>query len=126
MEKDPTQASLVPVLKQQLTDLETKPPEQVGFDAAYEYSPTTGRVGYSKKVRLLENAADGKSIILVDNAVLVVEGLGTESYASGKFFGIEQALLVGAQRTDYVFRGQSKKCYDAQVVDLEAALKGKK
>lgn len=126
MDKDPTQASLVPVLKQQLADLESKSQEQVGFDAAYEYSPTTGRVGYSKKVRLLENAADGKSIILVDNAVLVVEGLGTEAYASGKFFGIEQALLVGAQRSDYVFRGQAKKCYDAQVVDLEAALKEKK
>jgi hypothetical protein len=111
-------------LKQQLAELERKPPEQVAFDAAYKYAPATGLVGYSKKVRLLENTADGKSIVLVDNAVLVLEGLGTGDYASGKFFGIEQAILVGAPRPDYLFRGQPKKCYDAQVVDLEALLKG--
>lgn len=125
MEQDAAQASLLPVLRGQLTDLASKPAEFVAFDAAYEYSPTTGRLGYSKKVRLLENMPDGKAIILVDNAALVLEGLGTEHYAPGKFFGIEPAILVGAARADYLFRGQPKKCFEAQLVDLDALLKAK-
>ena len=72
------------------------------------------------------DTSDGKSIILVDNAALVLQGLGTGDYASGKFFGIENAILIGSQRPDYLFRGQPKKSYDAQVVDLEALLKGAK
>lgn len=119
-----SKANLVPVLKQQLADLESKPPEEVSFDSAYNYAPTTGLVGYSRKVRLLENTADGKSIILVDNAALVLEGLGTSKYAAGKFFGVDQAILVGAQKSDYLFRNQPKKFYEAKLVDLEAALKG--
>ncbi len=120
--RDVTKESLLPVLKQQLTELESKPLEPVSFDGAYGYQPTTGLLGYSKKVRLLENTSDGKSIILVDNAALVVTGLGTSGYASGKFFGIEQAILVGAQQPDYVFRGQNKKTYAATLVNLEALL----
>lgn len=120
VEKDPLQASIAPVLKQQLADAEKEPPEDVSFDSAYGYAPTTGRIGYSKKVRFLENTADGKSIILVDNATLVIAGLGTADYSHGKFFGIPQAILVGAAREDYVFRSQPKKCYDAKLVDLEA------
>ena len=96
---DPSRQDLVPILKQQLAELESKPPEQVSFDSAYGYPPTTGLVGYSKKVRLLENHRDGKSVILVDNAALVLEGLGTSQYASGKFFGIEKAILIGVPGT---------------------------
>ena len=58
---DAARQDLVPILKQQLADLESKPPEQVSFDSAYGYQPTTGLVGYSKKVRFLENTPDGKS-----------------------------------------------------------------
>ena len=108
---DPAQQELVPVLKEQLADLEAKPPEQVSFDAAYGYQPATGLIGYSKKVRLLENTADGKSIILVDNAALKLEGLGTSQYASGKFFGIEKAILVGAPVRTTRFKDRRGSCF---------------
>ncbi len=124
-ERDASKAELAPVLKQQLADLESKPPEAVSFDMAYGYEPTTGLIGYSKKVRLLENTTDGKSVILVDSAALVIGGLGTRQYASDKFFGVEQAILVGAPRADYIFRGSPKKCYDATLVDLEKLLQEK-
>lgn len=121
-QRDATKASLVPVMQQQLAELESKPPEQVSFDSAYGYEPTTGLVGYSKKVRLLENTADGKSIILVDNAALVIAGLGTSEYTSGKFFGIDKAILVGSARPDYIYRNSPKKCYNATLIDLEKLL----
>ncbi len=120
---DVLKQQLADVLKQQLADLELKPLEDVSFDSAYGYSPTTGLVGYSKKVRLLENTSDGKAIILVDNAALVIGGLGTSEYASGKFFGVERAILVGTPRADYMFRGSPKKSYDASLVDLDRLLK---
>jgi hypothetical protein len=120
--RDPAKASLVSVLEQQLTDLEKRGPEQVSFDSAYGYGPATGLVGYAKRVRLLENTRDGKSIILVENAALVLAGLGTSEYPSGKFFGIDKAILVGAARPDYVFRGAPTKSYHATLVDLEKLL----
>jgi iduronate 2-sulfatase len=120
---DPSKQNLVPTLKQQLADLESKPPEQVSFDSAYGYEPTTGLVGYSKKVRFLENAADGKAVILAENAALAIEGLGTSGYASGKFFGVEKAFLIGAPRPDYSFQGSNRKSYSATLVDLEPLLK---
>lgn len=122
-QRDPSKQDLVPVLKQQLTELQGKPPEPVSFDAAYEYSPTTGLVGYSRKVRFLENSGDGKSIILVDNAALIVEGLGTSGYASGKFFGVDKAFLIGDPRPDYTFQGSPRKSYSATLVDLDAVLR---
>src|SRR5579872_2238237 len=64
---DAINADLIPVLKEQLADLEKKPLELVHYDSAYGYQPATGLVGYSKKVRLLQNTADGESIIQVDN-----------------------------------------------------------
>ena len=60
---------------------------------------STGLVGYSEEVPFIENTSDGKSVILVDNAVLVIAGLGTSQYASGKFFDIEKAILIGCPRT---------------------------
>jgi squalene-hopene/tetraprenyl-beta-curcumene cyclase len=123
-ERDPAKANLVPVLKQQLTDLETKPPEDVGFDSAYDYGLATGRLGYSKKVRFLENTPDGRSVLLIDSGVLVIGGLSTGDYHHGKFFGIPHAILVGKPREDFVFRGSPKKTYDAELVDLPAILKG--
>jgi nicotinamidase-related amidase len=112
----------VPILKQQLADLEAKPPEEVGFDSAYGYSPATGLLGYSRKVRFLEQTSDGESIILVDNAALVVPGLDTGGYASGKFFSVEQAFLIGTPREDYTFQGRPRKSYFATLVDLNAVL----
>lgn len=123
--RDPAKASIVPVLAEQLAEWEHKPPEQVSFDGAYDYAPTTGRIGYSKKVRFLENAPDGKSILLVDNVVLAISGLGTGDYAHGKFFGIDWAILVGKQGPDYLFRGSPKKRFDAELVDLESVLRVK-
>ena len=121
-QRDPAKQNLVPVLKQQLAELESKPPEQVSFDSAYGYEPTTGLVGYSKKVRFLENRADGKAVILVENAALVLDGLGTGGYASGKFFGIEKAFLIGASEPDYTFQGSKRKSFSATLVDLESLL----
>lgn len=112
----------MPVLKQQLAELEIKPLEPLSFDAAYGYQPASGLVGYCKRVRLLENAADGKSIIMVDDTALVIEGLATSEYPSGKFFGIEQAILIGSPLADYIFRGSPKKQYEARLVDLESIL----
>jgi uncharacterized sulfatase len=120
---DPATAELVPVLKEQLADLQKSPPDLVTFDGAYGYQPTTGLLGYSKKVRLLENLPDGQSIILVDNAALVLEGLGTSEYASGKFFGIDKAILVGGPGPEYTFQGSKRKRFAATLVDLEALLK---
>lgn len=122
-ELDPAKESLVAVLKRQLADFERMPPEEVPFDASYKYSPATGTVGYSRKVRLVENLADGKSVILVDNAALVVSGLNTGAWSSGKFFGIDSAILVGEQRPDYLFRNSPKKCFEAVLVDLNAVLR---
>src|SRR5262249_37409500 len=121
---DPSRQNLVPILRQQVAELESKPPEEVSFDSAYGYSPTTGLVGYSRKVRLLENRPDGESVILVDNAALVLEGLGTTPYASGKFFGIDKAILIGAQGQDYPFQGTNRKLYAARLVDLGSLLQG--
>lgn len=123
LQADKSQENLLAVLKEQLADLERKPPEQVSFDLAYGYQPATGLVGYSRKVRLIENTPDGKSVILVDNTALVIEGLGTSQYASGKFFNIEKAILIGVQGSDQLFQGTSKKSYAATLVDLEAVLK---
>jgi len=122
-ERDPAKQSLLPVFKEQLAELQRKPPEQVRFDAAYGYQPAAGLVGYSKKVRFLEHTADNKSLILVENAALAVEGLGTSGYASGKFFGVEKAFLIGAPRPEYSFQGTNRKSYSATLVDLEALLK---
>ena len=119
---DAAKQNLIPVLKQQLTEFEGKPPEQVSFDSAYGYEPVTGLVGYSKKVRFLENRPDGKAVILVENAALVLDGLGTGGYASGKFFGIEKAFLIGAPEPDYTFQGSQRKSYSATLVDLESLL----
>ena len=115
--------NLLPVLKEQLAELERKPLEQVSFDSAYGYPPTTGLVGYSKKVRLIENNKEGKSVILVDGTALVIDRLGTSQYPSGKFFNVEKAFLVGAQGPDQLFQGAMKKSYAATLVDLEAVLK---
>lgn len=120
---DKSRAELVPVLKEQLADLERKPLDQVSFDAAYGYQPATGLVGYSRKVRLIENTSDGKAVILVDNTALVMEGLGTSQYPSGKFFNVDKAILIGAQGADRLFQGTKKKSYTATLVDLEAVLK---
>ena len=116
--------NLVPVLKEQLAELERKPLDEVNFDSSYGYQPTTGLVGYSRKVRLIENVGEGKSIILVDNTALVIEGLGTSQYASGKFFNVKKAILIGAQGEDQLFQGNKKKSYAATLVDLEEVLKG--
>ena len=43
-------------------------------------------------------------------------------YASGKFFGIEKAILIGAPGPDYTFQGSEKKSYAATLVDLESLL----
>ena len=120
---DKSQEKLIPVLKDQLAELERKPLEQVSFDAAYGYQPTTGLVGYSKKVRLIENTSDGKSVILVDNTALVIAGLGTSQYASGKFFNVDKAILIGIPGPDQLFQGNNKKSFAATLVDLEAVLK---
>lgn len=119
---DAARQNLLPVLEQQLAELQGKPLEIVSFDSAYGYPPAPGKIGYSKKVRLVENTADGKSIILVDNTALVIGGLGTSEYPSGKFLGVDKAILVGSQREDYTFRGQKKKSYDATLFDLEMLL----
>src|SRR5262249_16950309 len=87
------------------------------------YQPATGLVGYSKKVRLIENTSGGRSVIVVDNTALEMEGLGTSQYASGKFFNVEKAILIGAQGPDQLFQGTMKKSYTATRVDLEAVLK---
>lgn len=121
---DKQKENLIPVLKEQLAELERKPLDEVSFDSAYGYQPTTGLVGYSRKVRLIENTDDGKSVILVDNTALVIEGLGTSRYASGKFFNVKQAILIGAQGSDQLFQGNKKKSYAATLVDLEGVLKG--
>lgn len=122
---DKSKESLLPVLKEQLAELQSKPPEQVSFDSAYGYQPTTGLVGYSKKVRLIENTSDGKSVILVENVALVLEGLGTSKYASGKFFAVSKAILVGAPGEDTTYQGTKKKTYAATLVDLETILSAK-
>ena len=120
---DATMSDLLPVLKTQLAELEAKPLDQVSFDSAYGYSPSTGLLGYSKRVRLIENLSDDQSVILVDNVALVMTGLGTSKYASGKFFGLDQAILVGAQGEDYTFQGTARKRFAAKLIDLEALVK---
>jgi uncharacterized sulfatase len=122
-QRDPARQSLLPVLKQQLADIEARPLEQVSFDSAYGYAPATGLIGYSKKVRFLEHLEEGKSLILVENTALAIEGLETGGYASGKFFGVEQAILIGAPRPDYMFQGTNRKSFSATLVDLESLLK---
>lgn len=119
---DKNREDLIPILKEQLADLEQKPLDQVSFDSAYGYQPTTGLVGYSKKVRLIENTSDGKSVILVENTALVIEGLGTSQYPGGKFFNVEKAILIGVQGADQLFQGAKKKSYAATLVDLESVL----
>jgi len=121
---EPANQGLVAVLREQLAELERKPADDVGFDPSYKYSPATGRLGYSKKVRLVDNTADGKSVLLIDNTTVVIGGLDTKAWSSGKFFGIESAILVGAARPDFIFRNSPKKCFDAELVDLRAVLGG--
>ncbi len=122
-QSDETKKSLVPVLKEQLAELEAKPLEPVNFDSAYGYGPTTGLVGYSKRVRLLENTADGKSIIQVDGIALLVEGLGTSQYASGKFLYVDKAILIGPLAPITSVQGMERTVYNASLVDLEAVLR---
>lgn len=122
-EQDVTKQALLLVLRKQLAELNNTPLEQVSFDSAYGYSPTTGMLGYSKRVRLLENLPEGKSVIMVDNRALILSGLGTSEYASGKFLGIEQAILVGGKQPAYTYRGDPKPCFEAKLVDLEKLLK---
>ncbi len=117
--------SLLPVLEGQLKDLESRPAETVSFDAAYRYSPSTGLLGYSKKVRFLENRPGGKAVILVDGTALELEGLGTSSYASGKFFGVDKAILVGEKGADFMFQGTPRKLFAAKLVDLDGVLNKK-
>lgn len=120
---DSSKQNLLPVLKQQLADLEGKLPELVSFDAAYEYTPTTGLLGYSKRVRLLENTSDGKSIIQVENIALVVGGLDTGRYASGKFLAVEPAILIGPEVPDQMVQGVKRVVYAATLVDLDKLLR---
>lgn len=56
---------------------ETKPPEQVSFDAAYGYQPTTGLVGYSKQVGFLEHTA-AQPTKRPNVLLIVVDDLNTE------------------------------------------------
>lgn len=120
---DKSKESLIPVLKEQLADLQQKPLEQVSFDSAYGYQPTTGLVGYSKKVRLLENTSDGKSVIQVDNIALLLDGLETSKYASGKFLSINKAILIGPLAPEQTVLGAKRIVYTATLVDLDALLK---
>src|SRR4029078_10475598 len=120
---DKSREDLIPILKEQLADLEQKPLDQVSFGAAYGYQPAPGLVGYSRKVRLIENTSDGKSVILVENTALVIEGLKTSQYPSGKFFNVEKAILIGVQGSDQLFQGAKKQSYAATLVDLETVLK---
>jgi hypothetical protein len=121
---DQSKEALLPVWREQLAALESKPLDEVSFDSAYNYKPTTGLLGYSRKVRLLENTADGKSIIQVDNIALQVAGLGTSNYASGKFFSIDKAILIGPEIPDQTVKGVKRVVYQASLVDLDAVLKG--
>jgi hypothetical protein len=77
---------------------------------------------HSVVVRFLGNTADGKSLILVENAVLAVEGLGASGYANGKFFGVDKAFLIGAPRPDYLFQETNRKSFSARLVDLDALI----
>lgn len=120
---DKSKESLLPILKEQLADLESKPLEQVSFDSAYGYQPTTGLVGYSRKVRLLENTSDGQSVIQVADIALVVGGLETSKYASGKFLAVDKALLIGPAVPDQTVLGITRLVFTAKLVDLESLLK---
>lgn len=120
---DGSNADLIPVLKEQLADLEKKPLELVHYDSAYGYQPVTGLVGYSKKVRLLENTADGKSIIQVDNMALLMEGLDTAKFPNGKFLSIDKAILIGPLAEEQAVLGAKRTVYTATLVDLEAVMK---
>lgn len=119
---DPKKQELLPVLKDQMADLERKPLEPVNFDTAYNFQPTTGLVGYSKRVRLLENTSDGKLIIQVENIALLVEGMGTSQYASGKFLRVDQAILVGEKLPDRTVQGVERPVFKASLVDLKSVL----
>jgi hypothetical protein len=120
---DRSKQALLPVWKEQLATLENKPLDEVSFDSAYDFKPTTGLLGYSRKVRLLENMPDGKSIIQVDNIALQIAGLGTSNYASGKFFSIDKAILIGREIPDQTVKGVKRLVYHASLVDLDAVLK---
>jgi hypothetical protein len=120
---DVTKETLLPIWREQLATLITKPLDEVSFDSAYDYKPTTGLLGYSRKVRLLENTSDGKSIIQVDNIALLIEGLGTSKYASGKFFSIDQAILIGREAPEQTVKGVKRIVYFASLVDLDSLLK---
>lgn len=122
-QNDKTKSSLLPVLKEQLAELEKKPLDQVSFDAAYGYLPTTGLVGYSKRVRLLENTSDGKSIVQVENIALLIAGMETGQYPSGKFLRVEKAILVGPKAEQQIVQGAERLLYTASLVDLEAVLR---
>src|SRR4051812_1749263 len=119
---DASKQSLLPIWKEQLASLESKPLEEVSFDSAYDYKPITGLLGYSRKVRLLENTADGKAIIQVDNIALLIEGLGTSKYASGKFFSIDKAILIGPEVPEQTVNGVKRVIYFASLVDLDTVL----
>jgi hypothetical protein len=58
---------------------------------------------------LIENVGDNKSVILVDNTI-GDRRLGASQYASGKFFNIEKAILIGAE-VPQLFQGTKKKSY---------------
>jgi len=123
IQNDKTKAELLTVLKDQLAELMKKPLDQLSFDAAYGYLPTTGLVGYSKRVRLLENTSDGKSIVQVENIALLVPGMETSQYPSGKFLRVDKAILVGPKAEKQIVQGAERLLYTATLVDLEAVLR---
>jgi hypothetical protein len=122
-QSDKTKENLLPILKEQLAGLESKPLEEVSFDSAYDYKPTTGLLGYSRKVRLLENTGDGKSIIQVENIALLIEGLETSKYASGKFLSVNKAILIGPEAPEQTVNGVKRVVYFATLIDLDSLLK---
>jgi len=120
---DQSKQDLLPILNAQLADLESKPLEPVSFDSAYGYQPTTGLVGYSRKVRLLQNTSDGKSVIQVADIALLLDGLETSKYAGGKFLTVDRAILIGPPAPDQTVVGAKKTVYTATLVDLDSVLK---
>jgi hypothetical protein len=123
LQGDKTKENLIPVLKEQLAELESKPPEEVSYDADYGYQPTTGLVGYSRKIRFLENTKEGKSIIQVADIALVVEGLETSKFSTNKFMTLDKAILIGPLAPDQTVLGMKRTLYLATLLNLEAVLK---
>ena len=117
LEKEARQA------KEQLAELESKPLEEVSYDTDYGYQPTTGLVGYSRKIRFLENTKDGKSVIQVADIALVVEGIDTSKYSTNKFLTLNKAILIGPLAPEQTVLGTKRTVYLATLLDLEAVLK---